>query len=229
MGQIHYTPTVGRKFYEDGTVRHFPGNTIICFADPQSMAYREALWVQDQLANQPYFHKFALLPPESLHMTVFQLVTDQTRKPDRWSSYLPLDMPLEETDAFFIGATDRVLTPKNFQMMYSHLNLGPNGLSLYIKPKDDENTTRIKTYRDQIASVTGVLFPDHETYHFHISLAYKIIKLDEAETEQHNIFVSYILQRSGIAPLAYVALAIPVLVWVGLLIWLQRETGFFTP
>jgi len=192
MGQIHYTPTVGRKFYEDGTVRHFPGNTIICFTDAEGQAYQDAVWVQEQLALQSYCHKFTLLPPESLHMTVFQLLTDQTREPDRWSSHLTLDMPLVETDAFFIGATDRVLTPENFQMVYSHLNLGANGLSLYIKPKDDENAARIKTYRDRIATVTGVRFPDHDTYHFHISLAYKIINLDETETEQHKAFAGMV-------------------------------------
>ena len=41
------------------------------------------------------------------------------------------------------------------------------------------------------------------------------------------VVISFILQRLGLSTLAYVALAVPILIWVGLLIWLQRETGFF--
>jgi len=44
-----------------------------------------------------------------------------------------------------------------------------------------------------------------------------------------GIIASLILQRVGVSPLAYIALAVPVIVWVGLIIWLQRATGFFTP
>ena len=36
-----------------------------------------------------------------------------------------------------------------------------------------------------------------------------------------GVATSLILQRSDISFLAYVALAIPVLLWVGLLVWLQ--------
>jgi len=42
-----------------------------------------------------------------------------------------------------------------------------------------------------------------------------------------GVVASVILQRMGYPTLAYVALGIPIVVWIGLLIWLQRETGFF--
>jgi len=43
-----------------------------------------------------------------------------------------------------------------------------------------------------------------------------------------GVAASFILQRTGQTLLAYLALAVPVLIWVGLVIWLQRDTQFFT-
>lgn len=42
------------------------------------------------------------------------------------------------------------------------------------------------------------------------------------------IVASFILHRMEQTQLAYVSLAIPIVVWIGLLIWLQLETQFFT-
>ena len=101
MPDIQYAPAVGNKFYEDGTVRQFPGNTIICFADPQSQAFQEAEWAQQQLLRESYADKFAILPPSSFHMTVLDLICDQVRETEKWSSHLSLDAPLEEVDQHF--------------------------------------------------------------------------------------------------------------------------------
>ena len=43
-----------------------------------------------------------------------------------------------------------------------------------------------------------------------------------------GIAASFILHRMGQTLIAYILLAVPVMIWVGLLIWLQRETQFFT-
>ena len=43
-----------------------------------------------------------------------------------------------------------------------------------------------------------------------------------------GVIGSFILNRMGRSHLAYISLSIPFLVWVGLVIWLQLETAFFT-
>jgi len=195
MSNNHYAPAVGSKFYEDGRVRQFPGNTIICFADPQSPAYQEAEWVQHQLELQPYGDKFALLPPSSFHMTVFELICDQVREPNKWSSALALDAPLEETDQYFIETVATVTPPHNFRMRFDQLHIGTSGLSLGLLPADEETATVLRQYRDDVANATGVRSPDHDTYGFHLSLGYGIIALNELETHQLRQFAKHVNQR----------------------------------
>lgn len=42
------------------------------------------------------------------------------------------------------------------------------------------------------------------------------------------VVVSLVLQQVGLASAAYAILAVPVLLWAGLVLWLQRATGFFS-
>lgn len=192
MSEIQYAPAVGSKFYEDGRVRQFPGNTIICFADPQGEAYRASEWAQKQIAQASYGDKFAMLPPSSFHMTVMDLLCDEVREKDHWSTHLSLDATLEETDQYFIKTVGQVPPPDNFRMTFSHLALGTIGLSLSLQPADDETAQALYAYRDKIADVTGVRFPDHETYGFHLSLAYRIVRLTDDEELQLKSLAEHI-------------------------------------
>lgn len=195
MSDIHYAPAVGEKFYEDGRVRQFPGNTIICFAYPETRAYQEAEWVQQQLKQQPYGDKFALLPPSSFHMTVFELLCDQVRTPEKWSSALALDMPLEDTDQYFIDTVAKVTPPTNCRMVFDDFHVSYSGLMLGLLPADDKASTALRQYRDDLADATGVRSPDHDSYGFHLSLGYGIIKLNELEAQQIQQFAKHVNQR----------------------------------
>lgn len=185
---IRYTATVGKKFHPDGSVRPYPGNTIICYCDPEDNAYQQAKWVQGQLAQQPFAHKYSLLPLSSMHMTVIQLLCDQAREPQRWSRKLSLDAPLTETDAFFLATVPTVPQPDTFRMAYQRLWKGTAGISLRLEPADEATAESIWAYRNAIAAVTGVRFPDHDTYAFHISLAYQIVALNQAEEQAMGAF-----------------------------------------
>ncbi|HQZ98964.1 MAG TPA: DUF1868 domain-containing protein [Thermoflexales bacterium] len=175
-----YTPEVGRKFYADGLPREFPGNTIICFAQPGSAAYALACGLMDDVRALPFAHKFALLPPSSLHMTTIELLCDQNRRPEKWSAQLPLDAPLEETDQFFLRTAPGVPAPATFHMRYAGVRQRP-GLSITLLPASDDDARALREYRDAIARATGVRFPDHDTYRFHISLAYLLMELEPDE------------------------------------------------
>lgn len=176
-----YTYHVGEKFYEDGSVRSYPGNTIICFARPASPIYQAGEAIQTGLMEQPYGHKFALLPPSSFHMTVFSLILDQQRVPELWSSRLSLDAPLEEVDQFFISAAATVEAPQRLRMCPTYL--GGRGLSIRLSPADEMTEAALYTYRNALAAATGVRYPDHDIYKFHLTLAYQLMTLSEAETQ----------------------------------------------
>ena len=116
--EIRYTSEVGRKFYADGRPRPFAGNTIISFVPPDSPVFHLGVWVQTQIRELPYAHKFALLPPGSFHMTVMELLCDEVRVPANWTPRLPLDASLAQTDQFFINALADMPPPAAMRLRF---------------------------------------------------------------------------------------------------------------
>lgn len=176
----HYTREVGRKFHPDGAPRRFPGNTIICFVAPVSAIGAAAQAFQGALGAAPFGRKFALLPPPSYHMTVMELLCDEARSPERWSALLPLDAPLTATDAFFLERVLPLAAPAGLTVRVTSI-AHPDNLWLTLEPAGDQTAAALRDYRETVASATGVRFPDHNRYHFHLSLAYRLIALDADE------------------------------------------------
>ena len=104
-----YTGVVGegQKFNEDGTFRFFTGNTIICDLSRNQEVMNEIRYIQERCKALPCASKFVFMPPESIHMTVFELLCFFKREKSLWSSYLDLNSNPEETDAFL---------PKNWRL-----------------------------------------------------------------------------------------------------------------
>ncbi|MBC8100771.1 MAG: DUF1868 domain-containing protein [Armatimonadetes bacterium] len=183
---VNYTMHVNEKFFADGSIRHYPGSTIICFADPASAIYTLGESVQAQLMAEPYGHKFVLLPPSSFHMTVFSLLLDQRRAPDGWSAHVPLEASLADADRHMRQTVATVPAPANFRMVFKYL--GGGGLSFQLTPADETSERTLWAYRHALAAATGVRYPDHDTYRFHLTLAYKLIHLTDDEERDFQAF-----------------------------------------
>jgi hypothetical protein len=181
MVMTRYTKAVGRKFNADGAVRRFPGNSIICPISPEDDLYHVLVDVQESLKQLTFSNKYALLPPSSFHMTVMDLICDQVREADKWSDHLPLNASLARTDQYFIDQTESMVFPTQFQLHFTELSR--TGVSLYFKPADASQAQSLSEFRDAIAVATGVRHPNHQTYRFHVSIAYQIIELTPAEDQ----------------------------------------------
>ncbi len=175
-----YTREVGRKFFADGAPRLFAGNTIICLVDPEGQLGQAAASFQRELARQPFGGAFVMLPPSSFHMTVMELLCDQVRLPERWSPQLALDAPLPATDAFFLERVPPLVAPADLSMAVDGLYHRDN-LMLTLQPGDARTAAALRDYRSAVAEATGVRFPDHDRYGFHMSLAYRLLELDPGE------------------------------------------------
>jgi len=169
-----FGPAVGTKFWPNGDVRFFPGNTIISMIDPASneahRLHNAIELIQDALGTE-----YTLLPPDSWHMTVFELLCDQVRDNPRWSRHLSTAMPLESTDRFFIEAASEIEAPTVLRMQYRCIKLW-DGLSVSLDVADPDTSHALHAYRERLSEVTGVRFPDYDTYQFHITLGYEIRK-----------------------------------------------------
>ena len=135
---------VGRKFNEDGSVRFWPGNTMICLLDHDSLVFQRIKEIRDDFGRNKIGECITLLPDESLHMTAIEGVVDGNRSPERWTTLLPCDTPI------------RVGT----------------GLCVALRAKSEDDERRIRAWREIVSEKMGLRFPSFETYEFHISLAY---------------------------------------------------------
>jgi len=172
-----------QKFHADGSVRNFPGNTIICPIAPCNSSFSEIRVAQQSLKELSLQNKFAFLPEESFHMTVMELLCDQVREKPYWSSLLALSASLEETDAFFQKVLSKTENwPRRISMKF-HRMISGDTIKIGLTPFDSNEKIVLKKFRDEISKLTGVCFPGHETYQFHITLAYAIRPLSLEEEE----------------------------------------------
>jgi len=182
-----YTYHVGEKFHADGDVRTYPGNTVICFANPDDAPYQEAVRIQHRVKDLAIFPKVVLMPPSSLHMTVMGLLLDAVRTPDYWTRHLPLTTPLAETDCYFIKQLATIPLPDNFRMRFGGFG-NHNYLSFDLVPADEETHQAIWRLREAIAQASGVREPDFADYGFHMTLGYNLQTFTEAEQAEFDRF-----------------------------------------
>lgn len=187
MLDLKFGSSIGRKFNADGSVRHFPGNTMVCILDHSSEVFRRAR-TERNLLGDICGKKIALLPDESLHMTAIEGVCDQVRRPELWTSRLPLDAALEAVDDLFEESWKSIPKLGPVDMIFDHLWL-EFGCAIALRPATVRDEWRIRSWRDRVSDAMGLHFPNHEDYMFHISLAYGIEMPNEevmAELEEEK-------------------------------------------
>ena len=180
-----YTRWIGQKFEPNGCVRYFPGNTIICHLPPESALYRTLLVVYNELAGKDFALFYTLLPPASWHMTVFEGVCDQVRKPSFWPEDMSLDAPLTRCNARFkqkLASFDLGIEPP-FRMAIEGWETLKDGIAVRIVSASAADELRLRQLRDRLAELLGICHPIHDTYVFHVSVAYLLRHLNQQESQ----------------------------------------------
>jgi hypothetical protein len=181
---------VGRKFHPNGQVRPFPGNTIVCHTASAPALTERLSELHERLRAARAARLYTLLPPSSWHMTLFDCVADEVRVPDCWPRDMPLDTPLAEVHRLFEERLKaEVFAPKlTFSMRVTAAGRLRNGIDIRLQPVDTAEEQAIRTLRDRIAAVLRLRRAAHDTYGFHITLAYFIAYPGEDEAaELHNL------------------------------------------
>ncbi|MGO6747745.1 DUF1868 domain-containing protein [Rhizobium ruizarguesonis] len=181
-----YPSGVGQKFDVDGAVRPFAGNTIICHLNETSPLQEPLKALYAELETSGLASLYTLLPPSSWHMTVFEGICDQVRKPEYWPLELSLDASLTECNAFFENRLNDFDCDFSAPIRMSISSFRPlvDGISLKLTPIDAPEEIRLRVLRNRLADLLTLGPPGHDDYVFHLSLAYLIRHLTEdQETE----------------------------------------------
>ncbi|KAJ7210684.1 RNA ligase/cyclic nucleotide phosphodiesterase [Mycena haematopus] len=163
-----YPAGVPNKFDPEGNVQRYPGNTIICHLSPSSELHKSLLELQDKLKSSHFSHLYALLPPSSWHMTIFEGVCE-VHQPGRWPDDLPDDASLAELSSF-----DLQCDPPYHLTVIEFRPLSTAGIGVHIEPSTPEENARLRHLRDQLSKLLHIRTKDHETYVFHLSVAYML-------------------------------------------------------
>ncbi|KAK0734459.1 RNA ligase/cyclic nucleotide phosphodiesterase [Lasiosphaeria miniovina] len=182
----HHPVGVPRKFDPDGNVQRFPGNTILCHLSPSSELYGSMQQLYDKLAASPLAHLYALLPPPSWHMTVFDGVCDQVRAPGSWPRDLAADAPLEACTARFaekLAAFDLQCGPP-LRLTATAVTSQLFGICVNLRLQTADEESRFRTLRDLLADALQIRHPHHANYGLHLSMAYYLSYLDQAQADE---------------------------------------------
>lgn len=183
-----YPSEVDRKFTAAGDALPFRGNTMLSHIALGTLASNALIAVRNTINRRSFSRCLAFTPPSSYHMTVIQGADDAVRKPGLWPADLPLDTPLAECTAHF----ERKLA--NFQLdialpfrmriveFSAHRD---SGATVRLEPADASENRKIRGLRDRIADLLEIRAPGHEQYGFHVTLAYLVNWMDEAQTQDY--------------------------------------------
>lgn len=157
------------KFKPNGDFNAFAGNTVVANLYDNEQVMTAVFALQELYKTLPFIDKFTLTPPRSIHMTVMELLCDQNRQLDFWSKFLPLDLPIEKVSAFF-GEKLSHFPLKNESLTMKVTGIGRQNILL--EPADEASRQRLEDIRHYISITTGVIFPNHNNYQFHITIGY---------------------------------------------------------
>ncbi|KAJ7935421.1 RNA ligase/cyclic nucleotide phosphodiesterase [Mycena leptocephala] len=183
-----YPPGVPSKFDPHGNVQHFPGNTIISHLSSSSEPelYNSVLALYDKLKNSHLSHLYTLLPPSSWHMTIFDGVCDQVRKPSRWPNDLSVDASLQECTSLFekkLSSFDLQCDPP-YRLSITGFEPLLTGIGIHLEPSTIGENTRIRELRDRLSNALHIRRSNHKTYGLHLTVAYLLRFLTEEQDKE---------------------------------------------
>jgi hypothetical protein len=184
---------VGRKFFVGGRVRPFAGNTIIAHLPQQGLGFRTFDSILDIYRDLPacgFGRKVTALPTSSYHMTVFGGANDQQRDRGPWPSDLPHDLPIEVCNRLLAErlAEFRLGCEPVFRMTVDETVPAATAspITLHLRPLDDGEAAKLRLLRDRLAEALKIRSADHDTYRFHITMAYQIDWFTRSETAEYR-------------------------------------------
>lgn len=179
------------KFNPDGRPRAFAGNTIVCHL-PQQSRFRDAVTaLGDALRSSSFAGKLAVLPSDSYHVTILGGLNDQDRARYGWPSDLPFNAPIAECNRIIGERIARFRMHSELPIRFcvdKEKTVAPQRASgLQLVPADAKEKLKLHMLRDQMSTeVYRYRAADHETFGFHVSLAYQMSGFTAEERQEYQ-------------------------------------------
>ena len=166
---------LGRRYDERGTFLREPGNTVVCHLVENSASQAAVVEVRRRMQAMPDANRLAFTPISSLHMTLFQGIIEYRRSLPFWPVDVSLDAAIDEMTRLYLERLAGFRGAGPFRVKV--VDVVPTGLTVVGATDDDARVMR--AWRDAFAETFGYRHPDHDSYVFHVTLAYVIDWLDQ--------------------------------------------------
>eukprot|EP01116_Phalansterium_solitarium_P011797 TRINITY_DN27584_c0_g1_i1.p1 TRINITY_DN27584_c0_g1~~TRINITY_DN27584_c0_g1_i1.p1 ORF type:complete len:944 (-),score=378.69 TRINITY_DN27584_c0_g1_i1:202-3033(-) len=172
------------KFQPNGDYNLHHGNTVICFVPRSSPQHALLCAVQDTIARSALGKHFALLPAPSLHMTVYDLLTDSIKgrlAPFQSMSWMQTHRELIRRLAGIMASAPWSV----FRVGFESVRIG-NTVCVSLRPLG-RTAQALAAWRAAVAVHSGV--PAAADYALHVTLAYLLTPIaQEAQGAAQALF-----------------------------------------
>lgn len=167
-----YGGQIGKKFNEDGTARRYPGNTVIADVVPGVSAYDVMTHLRYMAIEAGFGADMILLPEDSYHMTVLRGLNDLVRTDGFWPPELDRAAHMDTVDDYVSAAVARAGLPGPISMCFDGVIVSDEDFRVKVVPADDAQAAALRAFRNRAAEAIGLKLPGHDSYTYHITLAY---------------------------------------------------------
>lgn len=167
---------LGSRYDTTGRFLPEPGNTVVCHLVPGSATQQVLIDARARYRAMPDAGRLAFTPVESYHMTLFQGIIEGRRSFPYWPAEVASDTSIPEMTAIFNKRLELFAGGPAFEV--EAIAALPSGLVVEGVSAADRHG--LAKWRDALADVFGYRHPDHDSYQFHITMAYMIDWIDDA-------------------------------------------------
>ncbi|WP_181177619.1 DUF1868 domain-containing protein [Mesorhizobium sp. B4-1-1] len=164
---------LGTRYDMSGNFLLEPGNTVVCHLVEGSPSEAAVIEVRERIRTMPDADRLAFTPISSLHMTLFQGIIEYRRRLPDWPSDVPLDTGIDDMTRLYLERLQGFESHGPFKV--KAVEVVPTGLT--VAGASEEDRQIMKAWRDALSAPFGYRHPDHDTYVFHITLAYQVRRL----------------------------------------------------
>ncbi len=182
-GELKGYPVPGaeHKFDHNGKPLPFPGCSIISKIPLKSDLFYEIKLLQLKYKNLSPEKAYTYLPETSFHMTLFDCCNVNTVNTPYWPKKIVEDNNYTKIAYLLSKRIKKYIFPDRFDLKLKKLF---GGYSIILESNTNKDEKIIRGCRNKLSDLLGIRFENHDTYTFHITLAYILRKLKGDEIEK---------------------------------------------
>jgi|TARA_B100000929_G_C15484605_1_gene412394 hypothetical protein len=169
------------KFDHSGKPLPFTGCSIICKIPIKSDLFFELKSLQLKYKDLSPEKAYTYLPETSFHMTLFDCCNENTINTQYWPKNIEPDYNYKKTAYVLSKRIKKYIFPEKFDLKVKTLF---GGYSIILEGNTEKDEKIIRECRNKLSDLLGIRFENHDTYIFHITLAYILRKLKDNEIEK---------------------------------------------